>query len=372
MHNDRDEVKELLKTRIEDLCMQLLPDGRRQGRLWVSFNPVTADFDRSSPELKIGLTGDRGAWKDWRSGDKGDVIGLITYIKGLEFRDAMAWARQWLGLTTMGREERARLESQARVQKRASDEKAERDRLRKIERAGDLFLAGSALGTDSVAEAMARAYFEIRKCPLKAIGNLDRETFRFSAATEYWTRAEYRLENGQRRKIADGPRLPAIHAAFRGPAGQITAVHCTFLDPILPKKANLDGDGKFNAKLIYGEAKGAVIRIAHGPEGLPPEQATKAGPLVLCEGIETGLSLAVAIPEAAVWAGGSLSNMGNAPVWMGSVSHVFLARDNNEGNAQAEKQLDSVLAQLAAHGKPVTVMASILGDDFNDLTRGEG
>ena len=32
---EKQEIKEGLKARIESLCAQLLPDGRRQGRLWV-------------------------------------------------------------------------------------------------------------------------------------------------------------------------------------------------------------------------------------------------------------------------------------------------------------------------------------------------
>jgi len=43
-----------------------------------------------------------------------------------------------------------------------------------------------------------------------------------------------------------------------------------------------------------------------------------------------------------------------------------------EGNVQAQKQLDAALLELEAAGKPLTVMASHVGDDFNDLANDEG
>ena len=102
-----EEIKQGLKDRIEDLCRKLLPDGRRQGRLWVSNNPVTGDH-KKTPELKVAVTGDKGAWKDWRSGDKGDVLGLVEYLLQTDFKGALQWARDFLGLQRMSIEDRRR------------------------------------------------------------------------------------------------------------------------------------------------------------------------------------------------------------------------------------------------------------------------
>lgn len=368
MRNDRDEVKELLKSRIEDLCVQLLPDGRRQGRLWVAHNPVTSDYSQS-PEFKVALNQDVGAWKDWRSGDKGDVLRLISYVCGYEnFADTMTWARQFLGLSTMRPAERAALDAEARRRAEHRRQDAEKARIFKIGKAEEKFLAGVELGKRSVAELHARRYFAGRHCALEDVPQLDEATFRFCQASEYWTRGEYANEGGRRFKVKSGPDFPAIHSAMRSQTGQVTACHVTFLDPLQPKKVDL---GEDNAKLIFGEAKGAVIRISHGPEGRPPETATEPHPLIVCEGIETGLSLAIACPAARVWAAGSLSNMGNVPLWLDCIPSVIVARDNNHGNRQAERQLEGVLEALGKHGKPMTVIASMVGDDFNDLAQGE-
>ncbi len=166
--------------------------------------------------------------------------------------------------------------------------------------------------------------------------------------------------------VTTGPKFPAVHSAFRGPAGTVTACHVTFLDPLKPAKAPVEPP-----KLMRGEASGAVIEIAHGRTGRAFWQTGIASDLILCEGIETGLSLAIAIPEARVWAGGSITNMGNAPVSLACIGRIFLARDNNEGNATAQQQLERVIDQLDRAGKPLVVMASHVGDDFNDLIKGE-
>jgi hypothetical protein len=366
MISDLDDVKEMLKMRIEDLCRKLLPDGKRDGRFWLSYNPVTGDYDRSTPELKVPLNRDIGAWKDWRSGEKGDVIQLISYIKGLDFKETMRWARDFLGLAQMGAADRRALEQRMRQQRADSDKRSDDDRKRQILAAERLWYEGQIVGARSAAEAHAWGYFLKRGCDLRNVKNLDEATFRFSASTEWWKGAEWRHQGHLRIKTKDGPSFPAVHSAMRGPLGQILSCHVTWLDPILPAKAPVSP-----AKMMFGPSKGAMIRLTHGPEGVPPEMATQATPVVICEGIETGLSLAIAIPEARVWAAGSLSNMGNAPVGMDCVGAIVVARDNNDGNDQAQKQLAGAIGALTAAGKPVQVIASHVGDDFNDLQRGE-
>ncbi|MAU21078.1 MAG: hypothetical protein CMH13_11160 [Martelella sp.] len=371
MRNDLPEIKQGLKDRIETVCLQLLPDGRRQGRLWVAHNPVTLDHDRS-PEFKVALDRDIGAWKDWRTGLSGDVLGMVAYLTAGDEKDIRAaceWGRDFLGLRHMSESERRRMAERAKAARAAAERDAARTRQRRMQSAERFFLDGAAAGTGSAAEAHARRYFAGRNCPLEHVQSLDLETFRFAAAAEYWQRAVWRNENGRRWKESPGPLLPAVLSAMRAATGQLTAVHCTFLDPLTPKKFAVSADE--NAKLMFGEAKGAVIRIAHGPEGLPPERATRPHPLILCEGVEDGVSLAGSIPEARVWAAGMLSNLANAPVWMGCVSQIVVSKDNDWGNRQAARQFDAAMEALERAGKPLATIASHIGKDFNDMMQDE-
>lgn len=365
MQSDLPEIKLALQDRIVEVCARMLPNGRREGTLWVSSNPKIAGDEKKTPALKVGLSRDKGAWRDWRSGDKGDVIALIGHCMGTDTRGAMQWARDFLGIRTMTREERAQLRQEAELRNEAEAKRLEKARAFKLMKADELFRQGFALGEGSAAEAHALAYFRGRRCAIEEIATLNRFTFRFSGATEWWKGARWRNDGGQRYKEAAGQSFPAVHSALRQATGIVTCCHCTFLDPLKPRKAPVDPP-----KLMFGEALGGVIEIATGIDAGPfwgPNDGAR--PVIICEGIETGLSIAAAIPDVRVWAAGSLAGIGSAPVQLSCVSDVTVARDNNAGNRQAQQQLDRGLEKLAAHGKPLVVMASHVGDDFNDLAQ---
>lgn len=213
--DDLADIKQGLKDRIEELCRVLLPDGRRQGRLWVAHNPVTGDYSQSA-EFKVPLDRDKGAWIDWRSGDKGDVIRLVEYCRQCDFKDAMMWARDFLGLRSMSGAERQRLAEKARREAARADEQAAARRLERMEIAEKIWLSGRQDGAASAAEAHARAYLEARGIDLAAIRDRDMATFRFSEAREYTKRAKWgRDANGRNIKLAPGPAYPAILTAMR-------------------------------------------------------------------------------------------------------------------------------------------------------------
>ncbi len=367
--NDTAQIKEGLKARIEALCVKLLPDGRRDGRLWVAHNPVTCDHHKS-PEFKVALTRDVGAWKDWRSGDKGDVIGLIEYCQATDFKGALDWARDFLGFRHMPHAERKRFaEAAEEARRKAVEQEAARD-LKRMADAERFWMRGYQDGAGSTAEAYCRRYYAARGIPLERWPNRDLQTFRFAGALEYWKRAQYRYQDGKRVKVKPGPEYPASLAAFRLATGQVTAVHMTYLDPLEPRKLPVDRSLLENEKIMWGPAKGGVIRLTHGPEGEPPETARQAHPLLMGEGIETTGSVAIAAPEARAWAAGSLANMLSAPVWLPCISSIILLRDHFKSKT-TEKQFDQVCEVMERSGKPWTAIASHIGNDFNDLMKGE-
>ena len=366
MASDLHLIKDGLQMRVRDLCAKLLPNGRQEGRLWVAHNPFIAGDERKPPALKVALSGGAasGAWKDWRNGDKGDVIGLVQFALGLDIKGALAWSRDYLGLKKLTWDERQALKRDVASRQKEEEESERRRREFKLKQAERLFLANTHFA--GAAEAHARAYFRARRCPYEDVQNFNRLSLRFASATEWWPGAQWKHEDGRRIKIAEGPRFPAIHAAMRQATGIVTCCHVTFLDPLEAKKAPVD-----KPKLMFGEALGAAIEVADG--GGEPFWAAGAAPrpLIVAEGIETALSLAIAAPEARVWAAGSLAGLGKVPAGLTCVSDITLARDNNWGNARAQAQLNQALDELAHHGKPVVVIVSHVGDDFNDLIAGE-
>jgi hypothetical protein len=381
---DLDIVKAGLIERMEEVCAKLLPDGKVEAGQWVSFNPVTGDFRAGRlPSLKIRLRGGVvGAWKDWRSGDAGDALKLVAYILRTDTKGALVWGRDFLGLRSMTRADREGMRKVAAVQRETREKEDARLREQKLLNADRLFNAKPSekdigpcqipfgvfkLGEGSTAEAHARAYFRARNCALEDIETLSTYSTRVAPAVEWWKAAKWaRDERGRVYKVERGPLYPAIASAMRNRMGIVTCCHFTFLDPNRPAKAPVEP-----AKLMYGEALGAVIEIATGPSGKAFWMTEEPHPLIIAEGRETAQSFAAAGLPARVWAAGSLAGVGKAPVDLPCVSWVLFARDNNTGNAQAQKQFEQALAGLESTGKRVVVEASHVGDDFNDLAQGE-
>jgi hypothetical protein len=265
-------------------------------------------------------------------------------------------------------QQKANVERQRQTQQR----RAEQMERRALEAGQALFDAAQRWPQPGAAQppamALALAYFAARGCPLDQVPNLDRMTFRFSHSTEWWKGAEWETvetpHGPRKRKTKDGPFYPALHSSLRTHCGFVTACHVTWLDPIRAKKAPLDP-----AKMMRGQALGSVISISKGPSAKDPWIPQAPGMVAIAEGIETAATIAIAVPEARVWAAGSLAGIGRAPVNMECVGEIVVCRDNNHGNQQAQRQLEAALDQLEAHGKPLTVIASPQGDDFNDLAQ---
>ncbi|MEM7067937.1 MAG: toprim domain-containing protein [Pseudomonadota bacterium] len=370
------EVKSLLQARMLEYCKQMLPRGRREAGKWVSNNPITAD-DKKSPALKVHLDGSQaGAWKCWRSGDGGDAIGLCAYLNGFPARDnksGMKFAAEFLGLSRMLPAERRDLRKQAENARKKQDEEAQKKRLWRLQAAKKLFFSATESWKEWAVAGCCEfmpvqrhfvEYLAGRNIAIDQIPYLDESTFRFSPGTEYWKLAEWRYENGRRRKVKPGPEFPAVHSAMRNAFGQITACHVTFLDPLQPVKAPLDPP-----KLMFGEALGSFISISKGKSGEDPITPQDPALVGISEGIETAFTIAEAMPDERIWAAGSLAGFKKLPLDLPCVGKAILCRDNNTGNDQAQRQFDAAVEALEAFEKPVAIIAppDPAMDDFNDL-----
>jgi type II secretory pathway pseudopilin PulG len=217
---------------------------------------------------------------------------------------------------------------------------------------------------------VGEAYFAFRGLPLDAIKN--RAPFcRFLPDVEYWYEADYSYENGKKTKLKAGPKFPAIVSAMRDIEGGLQALHYTFIAPDGQGKAPVKDPSK--AKLMFPRTQGAAIWLTRGEGNMDPITMAKAGkfaPVIIGEGIEDGLSAALAVPEARVLAAGSLPNMLHIPKHKAFGSFVLL-KDNDWGKPQAQALFDKCVQRLERAGYPVSVVSSSSGKDFNDLLRGK-
>lgn len=336
------EIKAALQARAGELWRQLAPGGAEQGGIYTPLNPTRVD--RHPGSFVIWLRGEAaGAYKDFATGDKGDILGGISYCLNLDTRGALEWAKRWLGIAPGV----ARLPARKPMPAPQPGEDDAR-KGKRIGRARALWLEAKPGITEY---PLACRYFASRGIELSRFaGALN--ALRFAPNCYY----------------DEDRKFPAIVACMNATeGGGIVAVHRTYLAH--------DGSGKAPmtpARKMLGPAQGAVIAIWRGQSELPVRQANEAGiadTLVLTEGIEDALSVAVSAPDCRVWAVGSLGNL--AAITLPACAHdVVVFADNDWAKPEAQAQLAKGLRALGYQNRRVRVAHSPEGKDVNDLLRG--
>jgi len=370
------EIKQAAVSRIRDLVLvgELgLADGRADGIHWKCRNPQRSD--RTAGSFVVDIGGSKpgrfmefAAGADARSGEGGDVIDLVSYclsgpaaFKSKEARgNAIAWLSRWTGVGASGPVRRVSPE-----EKRARDEKyaaaeAERvkveagERREKAERAKSWWLGSG----QSIKDTPIELYLEnVRGVPLsevKLTGAI--RALPPSGRGPHWT-----MFSAMVRTNPDGK-------------GEICAVHMTYLTPD-GRKADVEP-----GKKMWGDTRGAAIRIAKGDVGVSPEQAVavgKTGPLAICEGIEDAITLALLWPGFQIWSAGSVGNLraiAEVGGWPGCADQVVLVADNDQaGSAAAQAFNKAVTAWMTvSDGRDVSVLRSHNHKDVNDAWRAQG
>lgn len=354
-----DDVKDELQSRVtwlmKDLGIDAKPD---KGGRYHPLNPNRVDNKPGS--LVIWTDGDRvGAWKDYSSGDQGDIFGMIQFWarpRPAEKMDVYWWALNWLGwdhgqVRTLAEDVEAR-------ERRDRESRAAESRRKAA--AADLSarLFGLWLSLPPIAGTPAERYLrDVRGLPMEHLAHQP-GALRWAEKVEFID-----PETGEVHEW----RHCMVSAMTAGK--KVTGLHRTFLTP--------DGSGpdpwrkaRKKHKTMKGDVSGAAIRLSPGPSGLSPTMAERKGrkdPLAIGEGIETCLSVACARPDYRVWAAGSLSLMGLLD-WPECASAVVLLRDNDWDKPDAVKAFERVEAhwRKQAQGRPVVVVAPPAGvDDFN-------
>lgn len=338
MRYDAGEISRMLAAAAPQLAAELLPSGRREGAEW-RVGSLAGEPGRS---CAVHLEGRRaGVWCDFASGEKGDALDLVAAVLYAgDRRLALQWARKWLGLSDEGSAPTARRAPVAVQQKDDAEETSKRSAARRI------FLAAQP----SLAGTPAAAYLAGRGIDLAELGRQPR-ALRFHPS----------LHNGE-----SGCAWPAIVAAICDVSGQHVATHRTWLAR--------DASGRWtkapvrDPKKTLGRPLGGTIRLWRGASGLPLAQAPEGEVVVLGEGIETCLSIAIACPHLRVLAGISLANMGSVML-PDAVRTVIVVADNDGANHQARAGLQRVVNHFVGQGRCVRIARSPIGKDFNDAIR---
>ncbi len=335
MQHDAHELAAELARRAPALVAELLPHGHREGAEW-RCGSLAGEAGKS---LAVHLFGSRaGVWSDFASGEAGDALDLVAAVRsGRNMRDAMAWARAWLGRPEQAAP--ARVVPSGRAPTGPDDDQAERRR-----KALALFLAAP----EGIACTPVALYLAGRGIDLAELGRAPR-ALRFH--TDAWCG-----------EVRQG--LPAMLAAITNGAGEHVATHRTWLAQDAAgqwRKAALQ-----EPKKTLGSYAGGFIPLQRGASGKPMRTAPEGEAVAIAEGIETALSVALACPELRVIAAVSLGNMARI-VLPAAVRTVIVCADNDGAeNDSAARALAGAVAAFGKGGRRVRLARPPVGKDFND------
>ncbi len=338
------EIAQRLAAQAQAVARALLPSGHLEGggQFWSAGDTA----GNKGQSLKVNLTGARrGQWKDFASNEFGDLIDLIMATQGLDKGAAVQWAKAYLGLehrsTPRSPEERAA--DRARREREA----AEREALDQAAAAADRALKQA----DAIQIWRASNKFPDPSSPadhyLRGRGVLGPLPPTLRHNRRLWHGKSQRFLPGLVACV-QGPDEPDEKGRMRAP---IIGVHRHWLDPNRPDKR------RATDKFSLGPILGGCTRLTKA-----------ASRLILCEGVETGLSLKQS-QTAAVWCGLTVGGMVRA--WIpDEVTELVIACDGDSVGSSA--WLEARIRAVRAHERPgriIRVKEPPQGMDFNDIAQ---
>lgn len=358
---ERDELKRIreeelrtitamLQDRVESLAPVLLPDGRRDGIDW-------REGRRGSRSIRLSGTY-RGVFRDFESGEKGcDMLQAIAdLLCNGNLRDAIAWARSWLGLSDMSEDTIALAKKRAEERRASAEADRKKHNAKRIRQARGLwFSAAPIVGTPAAAWLMARGI---------DIAELAAPPAALRYNPETWCSERKR------------PAPAMVSALFRSGEAQLVATHRTYIEELEPGRWGKAPVQKVRS--ILGSWPGAVIPLQRGKTGRRWVDMDEGETVAFGEGIEEGLSIALVRPEWRVGAVGFVGNFGQIklPKW----AHVILCINNDPPGSEAEravfgdpeKNRPGAVRELEGAGHVVRVVRPPAGfKDWNDLLNGK-
>lgn len=352
-----DVIEGMLLPRIADLCARLAPDGVRAGHEWQALNPTRADGRRGSFSINLHT----GKWADFAADKRGSrefpCLALIQYLAVRDdspggFGKAILWAKDYLGLTGRNPDpvklSKVNKEFDERKRQAEIEEAAAKERKRRAAQA--IWLEGDELdGGDPASLYLLGRGIDVSKLP-KIPGCL-----RFNPAVKINT-----LTGN-----AHAAMVAAMHK--EGAPKGFSAVHATYIRP--HETGWTKAFGKDSKKML-GAPSGASIRLTLGTSGKPLAKAPDGEWVAIAEGIENGLSAALARPDLRILAAATLGNIGKV-VLPPQIGGVFVVADNDPLGTPGSNALENACNQLVDRGLDIKLVRAPAGyKDFNDALRG--
>jgi phage/plasmid primase-like uncharacterized protein len=296
------------------------PNGRREGDEW-RLADIRGRAPRKNGSCVIALKGPHaGDWYDHDGGDGGGPLNTLENATGLMGRDLYAIAAALVGWSS---------ETPARREPEPAASRQEKDSRREIE-----FILSRAV---PIMGTLGETYLRARGLKIPASQDL----LYHPDLTHWETKTGF----------------PALIGVVRDRAGEILALHRTYLRPDGSAKADVP-----KPKKMLGKVAGGAVRLGEiGADGI----------LGLCEGIETGLSAMSACPGLPVWAALSTSHLEQAQLPPEAKEIVIFA--DNDSSGAGIRAAEATARRFRAEGRKVAIALPPEPDtDFNDLLLSDG
>lgn len=370
---DMDELKALLRQRVPQMVEDCLPAARRAGDGWI----VGSVYGDAGKSTKIWAN---GGYRDFNTDDKGDVLSLyaVLYtnapvVNSLVIQSAAGFvglAPEQQVMTQAEREAREKL----RAHNRAAREKADAEKVEKTRRWWfSRWMKSEKCRPDDPVWSYLRAERGLDPAAFMVGGKLP-GAIRYEPLWPFWERQQKQPTHHLPAMVTQmvGPLDPVIHGP--GTYG-CRAVHVTFLEQSPDRgwhaKKTVDASGRSRTcRRVFGSPGGALLPLWKGGKTTAFTKANKDATLVICEGVEDGLSLALVWPEAYVAAAYSITNLCKlrSPAPEG-FAEVVLAGDNDWNNPQCMKQLTRMRDRIILGNRRCRIVFAKEGKDFNDWLR---
>lgn len=335
------EVVAGLAARIRGLAAELLPQGIIEGAEY-RVGSVAGERGRS---MAIRLYGERaGVWADFSSGETGDALDLVAAVlfRG-DKKQAFRWALGWLGLDNSDPRRLAVTRRAVDQAKRRADQAGD-EQAKRRGRAMRIYLEAqpNVLGTP------VDDYLRGRGIDLRQLGRQPR-ALRFHPGL-------YEPETQQ--------RFPAMVAAITC-GGQHIATHRTWLerrpDGSVGKVGRL-----IDPKKSLGSFRGGCIPLWRGQSGKALKDAPPGDVAIISEGIEDGLTCAIAKPEYRVLCAVSLGAMTALIEHLPPAIATVILAAQHDTEPKALQARDAAIRALLDSGRQVRLAFSAIGKDLND------
>jgi Toprim domain len=272
-----------------------------------------------------------GVWGAWAAGKGGDALDLIAAIKcdGDKCR-AIRWALEWLRIDPQDRAQLDRLRGAKHARASLREKSTNKE---KRDAAFRLWLAARPLRPGDEAYDYLGG---TRGIDFDALGWVPRALRYFNRLTEPET----------------GEHFPALLAGVFDRRGGLLTVHRTWLQR--------QEDGRVlkapvaAPKKVYGPYKGGLIPLSRGSSGRPWKDPAPDDTVGLTEGVENGLSYAVAVPEHRVAAAVSVGNLASLALHR-RIRKVVIAADSDAPGSPADQALQRAAARFLAEGREVRI-----------------